>query len=87
MNECGSTQGGEREKEQGGGTLFIRKTDLGIWSFLNCLPSVVLRNQETKLTLPCKSEISLFGFANSFLALLSFTREMSAPILLTVKRK
>ena len=44
------------------------------------------KNQEAKLTFPRKSEISLFGFANSILALLSSTGETS-PVLLTVKNK
>lgn len=51
-----------REVRESRGMLFTGKTGLGICSSLSGANS-----QEATLTLPCKSEISLFSFANSFL--------------------
>lgn len=75
-------------RERGGGATLLTggKNRLGDLQLPLLPPLDCAKKQEAKLTLPCKSEISLFGFANSILALLSSTGEMS-PVLLTVKNK
>lgn len=70
----------------GGAPLLTGKSRLGSWQLSLLPPLDCAKKQEAKLTLPCKSEISLFGLANSILALLSSTGETS-PVLLTVKNK
>lgn len=77
--------GGEMRGKEGRGPFMcingFGSLQLPQWPPLDCAKS-----QEAKLTLSCKSEISLFGFENSVFTLLSPTGEMS-PVFLTVKNK